>query len=857
MAKVDCSEFAQAVNDLAMIVAAQDGIRTLDDVVAEIQKSFPVMPREEIVNAIVDANTWEQQRKDSLQKRLEEIKRNAKMERATREKIATAEALLAGGKLPPKPKPRKMASETLRQARKTLANLRKWLATADPAMRKTLQEKLDALNRRIESGDVVTDEKRVGEFHKALQGLAKQVKEAQRMVADAKTLAAIQARIDELQGHLDAGTLPEAKARSSRGTGLVDTLRNIRDDLKKQLAQSEPAQKARIQKQIAALEERIAEGDFAPRPKLPEPPQSKQLERLAYERDQLRKKIRQATNDLKPKSIWYRLADPFNAIRALKTSFDFSAVFRQGGFIVFGHPIRGARALPDMFRAAFSPRQAAQIEREILSRPNAPLYAKTKLYLAPTDGSGTLAQKEEAFMSRIAEKIPGVAASQRAYVTFLNKLRADSFDAMAATLARGAEPTLAEAQAIAGFINEATGRGSLGKAEGYGVGLNTVFFAPKYVASRFQLLVGHPLWGGTGQTRKLIAAEYARYLTGMAVVYVLGWLAGGDPEEDPRSSDFGKIRFGDSRLDPLSGISQTAVLVSRLATGQTKSSITGKVSPIRGPGVPYGGATAPDVLARFLRGKLSPTLGIPLDVIAGENVVGEPTSLAGVSVGQVLPMQFDDIYKALREQNVPTGAALSMLSIFGMGLQTYGPGLDELVAMRDRNLYKADGPTRRGEKVVGYHRAGQPHAGQEDLVRGLNQRIEEMLFALTPVEREEFQRHYETIQTEKLVERVAKDYAEATESEILAAIADNTYALVRAGAGGVRPARPSINSATGRPNIPGAPYAGQEAKVEALRAEYRRRTGRDVTPGDIARAQAQRSLTDRRQRLQQRTGTQR
>jgi hypothetical protein len=513
--KVDCTELERAIADLAMSIGADESVQGLDDVVAEIQRSFPVMPREEIVNALVNATTGQAREIDELTRKLEQIKNQARRE-------------------------------------------------------------------------------------------------------------------------------------------------------------SEPRRKATLEKQIAEYERRIAESDIGPKGKPPELPQSKELERMMYDRDRLRQKVRLAVMNLKPKSIWWHIADPFNAIRAIKTSFDFSAVFRQGGFIVLGHPVRGAKALPDMFRAFIDPMKAAKINAELLERPNAPLYARSKLYIAPTDGSEALAEKEEAFMSRLAEHIPGVAASQRAYVTFLNVLRADSFDTMAATLAKNGEPTLQEAQAIATFINEATGRGSLASLEKAAVGLNTVFFAPKYTVSRFQMLLGHPLWHGTAETRKLIAGEYARYLIGLGTVLLLGALAGGEIEPDPRSADFLKLRFRNTRLDLLSGFSQVITLASRIITGETKSTTTGKVTTLRGEDVPYRGDTTWDVIGRFLRSKFSPTIGIPIDVVTGENVVGEKVTPASAALEAPVPMQFDDIYKAMKEQGIPEGAALSILSIFGMGLQTYG-----------------------------------------------------------------------------------------------------------------------------------------------------------------------------------------
>src|SRR3972149_11707521 len=88
--------------------------------------------------------------------------------------------------------------------------------------------------------------------------------------------------------------------------------------------------------------------------------------------------------------------------------------------------------------------------------------------------------------------------------------------------------------------------------------MNSVFFAPRSCSSRFQLLVGQPALRGTARTRIMVAKEYGRFLGGLAVFYVLGTAAGGGIETDPRSTDFGEIKFGNTRLDPMSGFSPTA-----------------------------------------------------------------------------------------------------------------------------------------------------------------------------------------------------------------------------------------------------------------------------------------------------------
>jgi len=354
--------------------------------------------------------------------------------------------------------------------------------------------------------------------------------------------------------------------------------------------------------------------------------------------------------------------------RALKASWDLSAVLRQGGIIGLGHPVRAARAIGPMLKGLVSERQAEIVNQQILNRPNAPLYSRGGLYLAPLDNL-KFSAREEIFQSTLADKIPGVRASNRAFATYLNKLRADSFDAMVESV-RGDGPALsnAELQAVGNYVNIATGRGNLGAAHRATDALTTLFWSPRLVASRFQYLLGQPLYRGTARTRTAIAKEYARMLTGLAVVYGLASLSGADIENDPRSSDFGKLRFDDTRSDPLAGLSQTSVLMSRLGTremkttkGQVKSLVDGK----------FGGPTVASEVGRFLRTKLAPLPGTALDVATGKNVVGEPVTVRDIPKQLLMPLAFNDVLKVMEEQGVPHGAALVMLNFLGWGLQHY------------------------------------------------------------------------------------------------------------------------------------------------------------------------------------------
>lgn len=473
-----------------------------------------------------------------------------------------------------------------------------------------------------------------------------------------------QEEIDRLEGHLRAGTMPGPKPPGRRVTSdALEAMRARRDELRRELAQSPPAVRARLERQIADLDRRLA-GPIQPPTPRQQKVETKEIERLRYEVDKRRREINRRIRELKPKTIWEHIAEPFNTARALITSIDFSAVFRQGGFIVLGHPVRSARSIGPMIQAFASPQTAHRVMTEIENRPNAPLYQKAGLHLSPVDG-GPLTQQEEVFMSRWAERIPLVAASARAYTVFLNKLRADSFDTMAAGLGRNGEVAFDEARAIANFINVATGRGGLGKWEPASVMLNTIFFAPKYAVSRFQLLLVQPLYHGTVATRIAVAKEYGRFLIGLGTVLGLGMAAGGVVSGDPEDPDFGKIRFGNTRIDPLSGLAQTTRFVTAVGTGLVKTLAGGrnkKSSPLQNEATTIG---------RFLRTKFSPVITTAFDAVTGETIDQEKATPTTLAKNLIVPLSLRDVLTTMTEQGVPRGAAISLLGLFGMGVMTY------------------------------------------------------------------------------------------------------------------------------------------------------------------------------------------
>lgn len=461
-----------------------------------------------------------------------------------------------------------------------------------------------------------------------------------------------------------------------------------------QIASGLQASKTRIRNTIEELQSRIKKNDYEERPKR-EPALDREKIDLQHELSKVKEKwniglieAKRAKRSLGQK-IFEGAGEGINLARQLVTSGDFPPVFRQGLFAI-GRPITTAKAVADSFKAMVSEKQRFKIMQEIENRPNAPLYSRSKLYLAK-DTAQPLSQMEENFMGNWFKQLPRwtivgplLRASERSYNTFLNKLRADTFDS-AVKLFNISETDTASLKALAANVNTFTGRSTLpGRALEQGApALNTLLFAPRFMMSRFKIAAGQPLWGGTAKSRLAALETYARTLGGIAVMYGLGKMAGAEIETDPRSSDFAKMRWGNTRLDPLGGLSQITTFLARVITGETKTG-KGKLVPLREgmrplEGTSVGAKGKPnmivggngDVLKNFLRSKLNPVAGTVWNMIEGKDITGKPVTPVSTLVNTTVPISYQDILSTMEKQGIPKGAAMFTLSLFGMGLNTY------------------------------------------------------------------------------------------------------------------------------------------------------------------------------------------
>lgn len=502
----------------------------------------------------------------------------------------------------------------------------------------------------------------------------------------------------------------EIEAKRARLEALKKQRDVIREQQNPKMTKEERDEKAYIANllnRIADYEDRKARGYFGPRPKK-EPRDlsekelilKKQLDDLKDEFFRLAAEYR-LRNMTPAQKAWDYTKETMHLARAIMTSFDLSAVFRQGGIASFSHPVLAAKSSVKMLSAALRSQSEFNTMEKIQADDDYPLAMRADLAIT-TEGE-KITRQEEAYMGRLVRSGIGkkgtkintftrglltpVSASARAYTTFLNSMRFQLFKYMVSNLGANGQVTIDEAKVIATYINVATGRADLGSWNQAMANLNTVFFAPRYVTSRFQYLAMPfyilPSTKVSGRVKKMIAMEYARHALGLAsflgLSVALGSLLTDDEEEkptvelDPRSSDWMKLRIGETRIDPMAGLSQSVTLIGQITTGQKKQ-ITGGMKALYGKDRKFGDPDLWDVFTDFGRKKLAPVPGAMIDLMVGENVIGEKETPLSVATGLFIPLSGKEVIETMRARGFLGGGPLvSVLSLLGMGGGTYGP----------------------------------------------------------------------------------------------------------------------------------------------------------------------------------------
>lgn len=511
-----------------------------------------------------------------------------------------------------------------------------------------------------------------------------------------KEAARLDREIERIEKQISSGIVGTAARKEGEKTPenkgkrrLLEVLKfkrqNMRDELQANDKEAPEVTRLRsfnkrTEEAITELERRLEDNDFSEKP--PRTPLElddralkiqAELELLKIEYDnKLREDKYKRLGPLG--KVLTNAAATYDVFRNLMSTGEFSFIGRQGLFTALEHPLLAAQAIPDTIEALLSGKvDAHKVNLRVLEHPDAVYAKRAKLHLLSEGDS--LTKQEETMVGRWASKVPILKNFNQAATVFLNRIRFDSFRAM-----REDGPTNAKLdKEIANYINVATGRGQgLGNAA---VFLGRTLYAPAFLVSRFQYAVGYPLWGTSPEGRARIAKSYAKTLLSLSAYYGLLYLglsglAGDDDEKkptiglDPRRSDFLKLTYGDRTVDPLAGLSQAIVFMSRNAV-QLANSVAPDADLPAAFVTRSGGErslTAADEVF-FLRTKLHPTINGIINGLTGKDIFNKPTDWAEQGQTLITPITWNEIYKDLRANGASDEQALWLLAIMGIGVQ--------------------------------------------------------------------------------------------------------------------------------------------------------------------------------------------
>lgn len=702
---------AQAVSRLAQRIAKDlvaSGVKereaVIDGVHEQLQKVLPEITRRETMDAISGYGIYTHLSKEQVDVELRDLK-GQMQQLAKLEDMEAGQAPLKTGqeRRTPSDTERRLIQEVEAAKKKggfIVTDPEKQLKSALDAVKTRLRHQIDDLQHSIDTRtelakkksegikydaiaeQLVVDRDALKEQYDAIFGKKEMTMEQRIRLATGaveRSIAEYERRIAEKdfsvrrQGVLKT---PELDALRTRRAGLQEELKLLRDNADQNMAKppeliSRQAYRTYLANSIAKLQERIANKDFETKAR-PERVLDAADKKLRFEYDKVRSDfnhelaVYRSERRTAMEKAWDWAQEGSGFITSLKLGLDLMPVFRQGLWVTASHPVISARAAVEGFRAMMSKEKAHEVGLDITESENFKDGTYQRMGVKFTERHGELNSREEAFRSSIIGKVPVYAHLERATIAYMNAVRKGYADFLLATMTPTGKPTLEEAKILGNLVNVSTGRGNFGQFEGAVGLLSVAMLSPRYVLSRFQIALGQPLWHmqgkGSARVRQIVAMEYVRATLGVAGITAIGKLAFSDDDEaktffDPRSTDFLRPRYKNTRLDMLGGMQQPIVAMRRFFGGESVNE-NGVVSP--------GGAWR--VITNFGRGRLGTVPGAIVNAADRENIIGDPMTPAGAARDAITPLSADDVFRAFKDVGIPRATAASIWAMFGGGL---------------------------------------------------------------------------------------------------------------------------------------------------------------------------------------------
>lgn len=518
-------------------------------------------------------------------------------------------------------------------------------------------------------------------------------------------------------------TSPAVKEAQQRLRNLKERLNQLREEAgipeRKRLENA----KKRANDKIKDLTERLKTGNFEKAPKRPALIKDSELNNLDAEIARIKEQYdkEQYKNELKNRTLRQKLMDGLIEIwgltRAIRATAEFSFVLIQNWMYTLSHPLTAAKAVGTAFSHFASPQRSEDFLNHIRAQEYFGRAKASKLAISETDVK--LTAREEMFIGSWGnhlwdflgyplkafpkayeawKNINPLKAFERAGTGFLNTVRLTRFLQGEEMLRMqgytfGENPE--EWKNMADVINTFTGRASLGPAERISKELAIVFFSPRNWASIIKQMTPYAFVhfgrmvtkeGKVSVAQKMAMLDYMKAVGGTtAFMMLLDWddelkkKWGITIEMDPRSSDFMKIKIGDTRIDPWGGRQQMIVFQARLIMNSIKDG-KGKVKKL---GEGRNPTTAISMLATMAKNKLAPSTALAFK-LADRKVkkIGKKevwvddygNELFEDPEKNLYPIYYESIQEIYQQQPAAFASFITFMGFWGLGSQTYNSG---------------------------------------------------------------------------------------------------------------------------------------------------------------------------------------
>jgi hypothetical protein len=569
------------------------------------------------------------------------------------------------------------------------------------------RDRLKAIHQEtFKKGGMIMEEK----IANALKALDKAIEETDRKIAENDLAFKTATKL----------STPEIEAKREQLNKSKELLKQLRQEAGIIEARRLENAKNSVKRRIAELERRIREKDFS---KKKPTPLIKDNELIKLNAQKLRIKGEfdklQYQNELNQRNSVRKFYDGALEVwglpRALLATGEFSFMLIQGGIYTLGNWRLARSSFATAMKALANENRAKQQLKYIQAQDFYPIMKASKLALTEPDAK--LEAREEQFLGgwvnyiwdvagypaklggeKLYEgwkKLNPIRAVERAGVSYLNMLRVQKFlEGQEMLLAQGKtfETHPKDYKNLADVVNTFTGRASLGRGEQFSKELSAVFFSPRNWASMIKQASPYALYhiGKMGSreegqssldmlmkgkvkpsvAQKMAVKDFLKYSAITAGFIAMAAIKYNNDDDDetevsfnPISSDFLKIKIGNTRIDMWGGKIQQVILTNRII-----ASLVG----VDGKSLDYAG--------KMIVNKFNPSAAMTYKYLKAEkdadgltyiDQYGNPISMKEDLWNSVLPIYWQSFSEINKENPTTTAGLLHLYAFLGGGTQTY------------------------------------------------------------------------------------------------------------------------------------------------------------------------------------------